>query len=518
MRLSLILKKATILLIASMLVIEAFAENALIISGIQNPEIVSSPDEAESNVFIQRRRSDGTAQENLSNLGSGVTVLDMRLKSDLSAIYWAQVREGIFKADFDTLENKQQLVTVEDNRNIQGIAIDFDNGYIYQSRAGGSSDDPEAVVDIHAKVIKTDLDGNNEVVIYQSEGSAEVPFSIDIDHANSKLIWLTQVYVVDNPALIPPDCCHSEFQVWRSNMDGSGLETIHTFEEGQVTNGMDVDQVNGKIYIGVSDNNFDPNDDLAIVNFNIKRMDLDGSNIETIFNETRFNYSDLVLAPEDNMLFAVSDDTVTSMYLDGSNVQHLNLAPSSGFFTNGSIALQPVAASETLSAATLIEGAAAANAQDQDGDGKFDLNVAMQEFFAIELPVTTLRDDISTLSSFVTRKNENYILYNVFLDRVDGTKSQKKAGKKRVYASLQDRVVFRNVSPGTYRLRYAVQVRKRKGKRLIRTLRAQIKAARKAAKPLSKKEKLKFAKQLALAAYKGAKINVTAPEAVITVP
>lgn len=128
--------------------------------------------------------------------------------------------------------------------NPRSIAVDVGAGKIYFGDAG-----------VGVKRMNLDATGLESLV-----GSSGAATDIDLDLYNGKVYWTTW-----------PD-----FELRRANLDGSGEELLLDVNSISVAGNIAVDPINGKIYWGVSGGQ---------TNRLIKRANLDGSSIETVFSD-----------------------------------------------------------------------------------------------------------------------------------------------------------------------------------------------------------------------------------------
>lgn len=157
---------------------------------------------------------------------------------------------------------------------------------------------------------------------------------LDLDPANEK-VYFRSTY--NGP-------CDSCRHIWRVDYDGQGLTNIVRANDGD---GLDLDLAAGKMYF--SDENGISNPPPNSGNL-IKRANLDGTNIETIFqlNNTRYDYCRTMhLDPVNGKLYmslldvetGFRDRAIASMNVDGSGFEILVTLDYSVYGSEGGTAL-----------------------------------------------------------------------------------------------------------------------------------------------------------------------------------
>jgi low density lipoprotein receptor-related protein 5/6 len=176
------------------------------------------------------------------------------------------------------------------------MAIDFAEEKVYYTLISGS------------RIRRRNLDGTDveDLVIGQTS-----PEALSLDLANGKVYWVTNYNTL-----------------WRANLNGSNPEALIDSLVSSTSTALDVDD--GKIYF--------------IDNDNIKRANLDGSDVEQVVSGTFVSWIDL-----DTIAGKVywseqptGDERIKRVNLDGSNVETL-LTPEGGLFLPANVAVDAMA-------------------------------------------------------------------------------------------------------------------------------------------------------------------------------
>lgn len=164
------------------------------------------------------------------------------------------------------------------------LAFDSENNVIYV--ADRSADE----------IVKVELSDNSTSVIYSVADDSDflLPVGLDLYEGN---LYATAV---------EEDVAET---VWKGGTDGSGIERIIDFNTGGFGYGLEVDEVNEKIY-------FDDNQ-----GSNIRRANLDGTEVENFAPNTDRTYG-IAIFHEIGKVFWVGEDGILySANLDGTEVE-----------------------------------------------------------------------------------------------------------------------------------------------------------------------------------------------------
>jgi hypothetical protein len=193
------------------------------------------------------------------------------------------------------------------------------------------------------QVNRADLDGTNVTVLFDASSP---PFALDIDLVHEKLYWVqspSSVYRANSdgsdveslisiptvgfaPHVLAVDGANGKFyyaqhikedagRIGRANLDGTGHEIIMV---GVDASDIELDVPNGKFYFTYT-NPFDGLNEM-------RRADLDGTNVETLFGFVQF-VPNFALDTPDGKIYWLEDagafDKVRRANLDGSNSETL---------------------------------------------------------------------------------------------------------------------------------------------------------------------------------------------------
>ncbi len=225
----------------------------------------------------------GTHQVQRANLdGSNIqTILQSQILGPASIaldrkggkIYWADQDLGAIKRA--NLNGSQVETLVQNLREPQGIALDLASGKVYWTDFSN----------YESRVYRANLNGSNPELLIQGHApdyafsESGFPGGIALDLVHGKMYWAERLrYVADADG----------GALRRANLDGSGAQTIYADLAGTMGGGsadapraLALDVNGGKIY-WTSQPNY--------TNDEVKRCNLDGSQVETIFSSTEFGF------------------------------------------------------------------------------------------------------------------------------------------------------------------------------------------------------------------------------------
>jgi hypothetical protein len=199
-----------------------------------------------NNLFIRRANLDGTGQEDLIQLPGGKEPAfpsALALHTPSGKFYWGDQTLGTMnRANLDG-SGQEVLFSTPFHR---GLAIDHLNGKMYWSTSN---------TQFKGEIWRSNLDGSGREAVVTSLDAEFKPNKLALDIAGGKIYWTD--YVVDI--------------VRRSNLDGSGIETLFTPPFNRNPQAITLDLQAGVVYWG---------QDLEIEGHTgkIMTMGLDGSN------------------------------------------------------------------------------------------------------------------------------------------------------------------------------------------------------------------------------------------------
>lgn len=161
--------------------------------------------------------------------------------------------------------NETTLVGASDLAEPDGLEVDISGGKMYWTcmGVGGSADQSVAVDD--GSIMRANLDGSDIETLVPT-GVTSTPKQIALDVAGGKMYWCDRGDVGDK--VVNP-------KVMRANIDGSKIETLITTDLINPV-GIALDGANGKMYFTDRYAN------------NIKRANLDGSEVEILVKDTDY--------------------------------------------------------------------------------------------------------------------------------------------------------------------------------------------------------------------------------------
>lgn len=197
------------------------------------------------NFFIRRANLDGTGQEDLIPLTGKELPFPsaMAVHHASGKFYWGDQTLGTMnRANLDG-SGAEVLFSTQFHR---GLAIDYANGKMYWDTS---------ISQFKGEVWRCNLDGSSREVVVSSLDERFKPNKLALDIAGGKIYWTD--YVVD--------------VVQRSNLDGTGIETLYVPPFNRNPQGITLDLQAGLVYWG---------QDLEIEGHTgkIMVMGLDGSN------------------------------------------------------------------------------------------------------------------------------------------------------------------------------------------------------------------------------------------------
>lgn len=182
---------------------------------------------------IRRANLDGSGASTIVSAPNGAAGLALDVPG--GKVYWVSGND-IVRADL----NGANVEEIYDGGTfVSDVTLDLVHDHVYFANPGSAP----------GRILRADLDGSNVVEIIDN---LDFPMGVSVDGAGGKLYWLER----------------DSKLIRRSNLDGTSPETL---AQTDVVNGRDitVDPVGGKVYWTESGR--------------IKRADLDGANLETVF-------------------------------------------------------------------------------------------------------------------------------------------------------------------------------------------------------------------------------------------
>lgn len=241
-----------------------------------------------------------TNGENESTLRSGLTLpRDVAFHSRDHYIYFIDDgSNNIQKMKFDGTDHS---VIVSSLSQPIGIDVDYVNtpNKIYFS-------------DLGTDLIKrADLNGDNEETIVDSSSGVQAPYGVALDLNNSKIYW------VDNARIL------------RADLNGDNVETLVTGENSAW--GITIDTVNQKVYWTRTTNL-------------VRRSNLDGSNVETVFDPSAGVYRNITFDTEEEFFYIADNgqDKIIRIDTNGIDYDIYNASGSLSILDGIDIGVQPL--------------------------------------------------------------------------------------------------------------------------------------------------------------------------------
>ena len=160
-----------------------------------------------------------------------------------------------------------------------GIEVDLAAGKMYWTDMGPGGTTDKSVADKDGRIMRADLDGQN-IETLVPEGITTTPKQLTLDITGGKVYWCDRGDVGDEN--IDP-------KIMRANFDGSEVETLVSTDLMSPV-GITLDVAKGKVYFSDRYAN------------NIKRANLDGTNVEIVVKDTDYPV-DLVIDSKTRLLY-----------------------------------------------------------------------------------------------------------------------------------------------------------------------------------------------------------------------
>ena len=186
-----------------------------------------------------------------------------------------------------------------------GIEVDVAAGKMYWTDMGPGGATDKSVADKDGRIMRADLDGRNiETVV--PKGITTTPKQLTLDIAGGKVYWSDRGDVEGK---------NVDPKVMRANFDGSGVETLVS-EDLLSPVGITLDVAKGKVYFTDRYAN------------NIKRANLDGTNVEMVVKDTDYPV-DLAIDFKTRLLYwtARKSGSIYRTDVDGNDVDGTGLTP-----------------------------------------------------------------------------------------------------------------------------------------------------------------------------------------------
>ncbi|MBW2982524.1 S8 family serine peptidase [Candidatus Woesearchaeota archaeon] len=231
--------------------------------------------------------------------------IKMDLDIDNNLIYWADHETN--QINYLNLTDNTTGTIISDGlyRGTKILAVDKNNGKVYWLQE--ECFDPDCFWTTFTGIVRSDLSGDNielvcEPEIYEDD-EKELFTDIKIDLINEKIYWMSSLQYI-----APIQFFRNEIK--RADLDGSNVETIVPFFSNN-TPIVDIalDNVNNKIYWA------------EIMNERIVRADFDGSNVETIVSNPGMQIRTIALDIPNSKIYFTGTGNIKRADLDGSNIE-----------------------------------------------------------------------------------------------------------------------------------------------------------------------------------------------------
>lgn len=242
---------------------------------------------------IRRANLDGTQNELLLQADVSTSNWGIDFNPYTNQIYWVG-RNKLKRAVLTNGSNQETLATLTSNVAPRALKLDLLNSKVYwvEQLIG----DRIAKANLDGTSLETVIDGNtlsSSSVFTISEGLA-------IDENAGKMYFT---------ASFAPSTVGSK--IYRSNLDGTGLEILITFPIGLRFMGfIDLDLINNKIFWTDSEG--------------LHKANLDGTSMQTLVSQDLYG-SDLFVDAGNNKLYWTDGSKLYSSELNGANQTHISL-------------------------------------------------------------------------------------------------------------------------------------------------------------------------------------------------
>ncbi len=261
------------------------------------------------NFVIRRAHLDGTGQQDVVNSGLAFPSA-LRLDLAAGALFWGdQTNEVVGSAPL-----AGGGLPLFSTSFFRGLAIDHAGNRLYWT---------VSLTAATGRINRSNLDGSDPQVAVPTVGSSFKPGNLALDAAAGKIYWTDAVTRT----------------IRRSNLDGSNMEPLFTGTFVGPPKGIVLDLPNGKLYWGQDVNDFDSD---GFIYGEIRRMDLDGNNQETVISSLG-SVNDIALVPDQSCPadFNQSGDVSVQDIFDFLAAYFGN-SPTADFNHSGGISVQDI--------------------------------------------------------------------------------------------------------------------------------------------------------------------------------
>ncbi|MBW2980896.1 S8 family serine peptidase, partial [Candidatus Woesearchaeota archaeon] len=159
-------------------------------------------------------------------------------------------------------------------------------------------------------IVRSDLSGENIQIVRVPEiykdGEKEGFTDVELDLVNGKIYWMASLQYI-----YPIEFVRNNIK--RANLDGSNVETVvSSLPNNTQIFDIAIDNVNYKIYWA------------EVLNGRIMRADLNGSNVETVIHEPGTQIRTVALDIQNNKVYFTGTSRIGRANLDGSNIETIH--------------------------------------------------------------------------------------------------------------------------------------------------------------------------------------------------
>jgi len=224
------------------------------------------------------------------------------LDMDNNLVYWAD--EETDQINYLNLTDNTTGTIISDGlyKGMKILAVDKNNDKVYWMQE--ECIDPDCLWTTFTGIVRSDLSGENIELIYEPEiyedGEKEIFTDIKIDFVNEKIYWMSSLQYMS-----PVEFFRNEIK--RADLNGSNVETIiSSFSNNTPIYDIAIDNIGNRIYWA------EP------LNERIMRANLDGSNIKTVLSNPGMQIRTIALDILNGQVYFTGTGNIKRSNLDGS--------------------------------------------------------------------------------------------------------------------------------------------------------------------------------------------------------